>query len=674
MMHRRACAFLVALLFGGVAAAQSSEELFRQGVDAFQRGDSAAAADAFKSVLASNPGHGQAFEMLDTVEQAVLMDMLVSRGELGDLTERFLAIARLGRLDVVSDPGGAADVVGQLLSGDFAQQHAAMLQLQSRYGQWSVPALVGPLGDSSSMDNRVRAMQALRRLGSNAVLPLIEVLESDDVLTRSNAAAVLGSLGDQRALAALAWMARNDADGVARTTAAEALGKMGQAALDPVNASLAIADGYFRGAPELTKPYDSSTIFWKWEGGALRGEQVLGGLLPLMLAEELCLDAMEAGAGSQSRALLAAVHAAQKAEILAAQKLDSLSGHPLLDSAADRLVALDRNIALGGSLRGQALIHALSSTPRRVPAAVQLMDSMGGSALEVQALASVLGDPDAAVSQSAAMALGRLGQYDGFVAQRLGEALAAVPQRIAVSIGTTGLGAGAPGWQVINAASVQEGLLRAKAFPPKDVVLIQDGLQGVTLDALIFGLRNDPRTADTPIIVVTHDVDGISGLYDSEVQSVVTSASYADLAEVAGEPSGRQVESHARARKAANVLLHAPPGVVQAAASSVAQALRSGADTETMTAILNVVAHGGLVEAQSDVESMLADDSLATEVRVAAMHAAARIWSVSGTSGDFSEILLAAMDEGDDDLSAAAAAALGELQSASPATLRAAVR
>ncbi len=82
----------------------------------------------------------------------------------------------------------------RVLDGDPVEREKALLELRAKFGPWAVPALVGPLGDRSNPDHRVSAVQALVRLGSDAGLPLIATLQSDDVTTRRNAAAVLGTL------------------------------------------------------------------------------------------------------------------------------------------------------------------------------------------------------------------------------------------------------------------------------------------------------------------------------------------------------------------------------------------------------------------------------------------------------------------------------------------------
>ncbi len=210
--------------------------------------------------------------MWENVEQQTITDMLVSRGDGGRAGRALLGLARLGRQEIVADPGKAQEVVDRLMGGDEMERQKAMLDLTATYGSWAVPALVGPLGDRSSTDHRVYAIQALVHLGDSAVLPLVQVLKSDDVTTRRNAAAVLGDLKDPRAAAALAWMAKDDADDVAKQVAAEALGKLAlNGNNDAATLSRALAESFFRGDADVIKPYASPSVIWEWKDGKLTG-------------------------------------------------------------------------------------------------------------------------------------------------------------------------------------------------------------------------------------------------------------------------------------------------------------------------------------------------------------------------------------------------------------------
>jgi hypothetical protein len=219
-------------------------------------------------------------------------------------------------------------------------------------------------------------------------------------------------------------------------------------------------------------------------------------------------------------------------------------------------------------------------------------------------------------------------------------------------------------------------MLRAKTFPPKDVIVVQEGLQGVTLDALVFGFTNDPRTVDTPIVVVTSDVAGVGALYSGQVAKVVSSASMADVAEVDGDRRPEQQAVINRALHAAHALMAAPAALARHASPSIARGLQAGAEDDMKVALLNLVAHAGVIEALPDVETMIGDEGASSEVRVATLKAAARLWAITGgqSGGDFSGTLLAAIGGDDGDVATAAAAALGQLQGVSESTLGGAVR
>ena len=663
---RRLSLPLCALLLSANTFAQSADDSFNAAVEAYRSGDLQTAADSLKALLAENPSHEDAFRLWETVEQDTIKQMLLERGEMGLLAERFLGLARLGQQEILADPGNAQELVGKLLDGDGLEREKALLTLRGKFGSWAVPALLPALADRSSTDHRVYAMQALVHLGSAAVLPLVATLKSDDELLRRSAAAVLGTLKDARAAAALAWMAAEDSDTVNQQIAADALDKLGLPSSDPVALTRALAEGYFRGDAELTAPFGSAAVLWSWKDGKLQGTPVLAGLLALDLAEDSARTALEHGAGDTMRPLLAAIHASQKAEITAAAKLTELSGNEQLAAAQERLPKLDVDLALAGSHRGKGLIECLAGGRRQVQAAVTLMDAMGSSLEERQALKTALVDGDPAVAFAASMALARQGDADPGVVARLATGLVGVPPRTAMSIGDTGLSGSANGWQLLSSDSVAEGLLRAKALPRKDVIVLQDGLQGVTLDTMVFALKNDPRTADVPVVIVTKDVDSVSALYGEKVAKVLPTAAWTDVAAVAGERAPDQQAATDRARRSAEVLGRLPASVVRATAGEITSALQSATDDSVRGAVLPLAAYAGITEALPAVELLVLDESLAPEVRVQALHAAARLWALNnGAAGDsrkLGETLLAMVSGGDATLAMPAAEALGQLR------------
>jgi HEAT repeat protein len=674
---RRVSLPLCALLLAGSAWPQADGH-FSEAIAAYQQGDLPAAIEHLKAVLAENPGSEEALALWDGAEKQVVTRMLLERGELGALADRFLGLARAARREVTEDPGNAREAVQRVLEGDAVERERALLELRGTFGPWAVPALVGPLGDRGDADNRVDAIQALVRLGSDAVMPLVAVLQSDDVTTRRNAAAVLGTLGDPRAAAALAFMARNDEDDTTRAVAAEALDKLNAPSADPVGLARGLAEGWLRGDLELVQPWSGAAITWHWADGALTGRRVLAGLYHLEVAEQTARQGLAHGGSDDLRPVLAAVAAAKQAEIVAAGRLADMEGNELLAAAQEGLPAVERNLALAGSHRGKGLMLCLSGKRRQVQAAQAMMAAMGASAEERTALRAALQDPDSAVASAAAMALARQGESDAPVVARLAAALSSAPDRLVASIGQTGLAGGAPGWQLVASENPAEGLLRAKMLPPKDVIVVQDGVGGVTLDTLVFGLKNDPRTSGVPLVIVTQDVEGVQALYGDKAARVVAAASFTDVAQVAGERDPLQADLVARARQAAAALAALPASVSRSMSNEIARALAGTADDGVRAALLRLVAHAAIEQALPAVESIVVDDGASAELRKEALLAAARLWAVTGgTAQDpagLAEVLAALVESGDEQLSLPAAQALGQQHAAAVAAVAGALQ
>ncbi|MGQ0554026.1 MAG: HEAT repeat domain-containing protein [Planctomycetota bacterium] len=652
--------------WSGAALAQDAEGSFQEALQAYQAGNLDGAVEQLKAVLAENPSHEEAYRLWEQAERNVITRMLLERGELGRLAERFLGLATLGRQEAVADPEAAAEAVQRLLEGDEVAREQASLELRARFGSWAVPALVGPLGDRSSTENRVLAIQALVRLGGQAVQPLTQVLKSDDELTRRNAAAVLGTLRDRRAAAGLAVVALHDSDEVTKDAASDALAKIGVATRDPVSLAAQLADGYFRGDMDLTGTYGASSVVWDWKDGALVGRETLSGLAALEIAEGVARDALQHGGGATLRPILASIHAAQKGEILAAGRLAALEGNEFLAAAQARLPALEVDLALAGSHRGRALNNCLTKDRRQPLAAQALMESMGNSPEERTALSTALLDSDPGVAFGAALALARQGDTDARVVARLAGTLAATPERFVVSIGDTGLSGATVGWMLLASDGFDVGLLRAKSLPPKDVIVVQDGLHDLTLDTLVFAFKNDPRTAEVPLIVVTEDVAGVEALYGDKLAKVVRKASFADVQAAAGEPGAAQALALERARAAAVALTALPSGIVRIVGDLVTDALGATDDAGVRIAVLDLAGQAGIVEAVPAIEAFVLDDTLESAQRAAALRAAGRLWAMgappSHSAAELSTALIALATGSDEALRLPAAEALGQLK------------
>lgn len=133
----------------------------------------------------------------------------------------------------------AADLIRQLQHRDWRRRADAAWEL----GQIGDPVAVLPLCEalkewSQWEDDRERvrkaAAEALVEFGEPAVLPLCEVLKTGGVGAREWAIEALGRIGDPRAVQPLEAAFRDERLWDGRRKAAEALGRMGTAAVEPL--------------------------------------------------------------------------------------------------------------------------------------------------------------------------------------------------------------------------------------------------------------------------------------------------------------------------------------------------------------------------------------------------------------------------------------------------------
>ena len=324
-----------------------------------------------------------------------------------------------------------------------------------------LPRLLAALDAGASAGGREAAAAALVRLGPFALVPLVERLGAEGVEQRLAALAILGSLGDRRALPALAARLA-DPDANVRAAAAEAMGRIGGPEAGPaLLAALGSDDATLRAAAlegltalglappvwRLTRimaeralrPAAYRALGASDEPGALevlggglsersraarlaalaaigqqrtrRGLEPLGPLAQAVRAAaaqdpsvaEACVEALEAEAPfvpAGAVTVLAWVGDARHAPALARAAGDER----LRSLVEDALEALPRGAALVAALGGA--LPALSPLAR-----LSVLGALAaaGSDPALQALVTAAGDPDPQVQGEAVAALGRLG-------------------------------------------------------------------------------------------------------------------------------------------------------------------------------------------------------------------------------------------------------------------------
>jgi CheY-like chemotaxis protein len=253
--------------------------------------------DALKKLtdyVAKNPGDDEVYRVLRTVDETVKLRALAAGGDHERLMRYLLDKARPVVEAHKRDPEAIKALVEAALSGEIDVRRRADLDLATHNGDYAVPYLLPALGDADA-EKVVNAMFALQAIGSEAVLPLDQVLmSSGDARLRGFSAAVLGQIGDSRALPALRRAVEKDADEGVKAKAAKAIVQ-----IRPDAASMSAADSFvrlgerlFANDPSLLSEPDQVFNMWKWEGDALARYEMPVSIFNAALAQQNATDAL----------------------------------------------------------------------------------------------------------------------------------------------------------------------------------------------------------------------------------------------------------------------------------------------------------------------------------------------------------------------------------------------
>jgi CheY-like chemotaxis protein len=198
------------IVFGSLrAVAQDAEadkeirELFRRGVSEFNQGRYEAAYESFNEALAKRPSYKLALELRREAGFQFFVEALSQEGDVGFVLRKFLEIIEKRALIREPDEAKIKKLLEDIKSDDYRKKYMAIENLLSDVGQYCVPYCVETLGDRRNDQYRVDIIVLLWRMSRDAVLPIIDILNSSNPFMRQNAAIILGHIGDRRAIPAL---------------------------------------------------------------------------------------------------------------------------------------------------------------------------------------------------------------------------------------------------------------------------------------------------------------------------------------------------------------------------------------------------------------------------------------------------------------------------------------
>jgi CheY-like chemotaxis protein len=291
------------------ATAQDTEadkeirELFRKGISQFNQGRYEAAYESFNASLAKRPNYKLALELRREAGFQFFVEALSQEGDVGFVLRKFLEIIEKRALIHEPDESRIKQLLEDIKSDSYRKKYMAIENLLSQVGQYCVPFCVETLGNRRNDQYRVDIIVLLWRMGRDAVLPVIEILDSSKPFMRQNAAIVLGHIGDRRAVPALLARYELDEDEHVKNSAKESALKI---TLEKDIADLGTAkEWYYRMAQDYY--YDDLNLivtcyrdwlYWFWLEEEEKPERQLAWRkadrfeFNELLAEEACYEAL----------------------------------------------------------------------------------------------------------------------------------------------------------------------------------------------------------------------------------------------------------------------------------------------------------------------------------------------------------------------------------------------
>lgn len=565
-------------------------------------------------------------------------------GALTAFTLLVLAQPGFARADAASqqdDPERIATLATQLIHGEYEQQVAARETLSADFGPYAVNGLLRYIGTSSDVEERVGAIYALRRLGTEATFSLIAAFHSGDATLRRNLCQVLGASGDLRAVATLTCAVEHDEDPLVRAEAAAAAMRLGSSPGDGVKRLLDLAHAFMAKSSEVILADESHERVFFWTGRKVGSATVSEEVYPYAYARLFAEDALRAMPDSAD---------ALATLVAAYDGMREAMGDD--EGAAELAARIDDLRLLGGSG------PALDDVPAFDASAIE---GAGGS----------ISSGDKRLRYLAAL---KSGGSSADVVEVLGHALSenAIRQVLVVDNNVESLNAvvgmlRTRDTYAIGASTAAMGLIRAKEAPVKDAILLRTTLSDIPVAQIISSLGRDFRTQDVPVIVIANEreVEALQvELGDKVVAVVPAPVNAAVLTPVLASAFDRMALNDARmdavtlSQHAANALAALDGSVLAPATAGIVSAV--GRDDAVQIPALRALAKLGSNDGQRPALGVFTNEAASVEARVAAAIALGGILARNAALPETLAALEKALQGEDAALRTAAARALGQ--------------
>jgi HEAT repeat protein len=513
------------------------QKLLDEGINLFQQGKLSEAQQKFERALLLDITSEEALDWVDQVGYGQLIRVIRSGND--TLGAQMGALLRLTSLETKRRSMDAATITDTLDSyfseEDLLERTKLLYQSISDHGVYLLPGLVDRLGQPEQTA-RVLAIQAIIRMSDDAVLPLSRCLHSSRQGVVTGAIASLQKIKNPTAIPCLLWLAESSADPLIQAAAS--------AAADSIIAGSSSGDAYSMLVDQAHKFSIDSTmmvrtyhdpVIWNVSDGALSYRTVEGWELNELRAEQLLGDALSLTAdGGSALALNVCNLMARWSEysdvrsVISRQVEAGDADESQLADLRARELEMER-VRCSAFTMPVVVLEAgldLALTDRRPQVAINLLSGLrdflwGLNDTPVSsAVERALSYEQRGVRFAAARCVAYHNPSGSFIGSdnvipNLAEGLAEGNRKVALTIFPNQDDALLVG-SLLRRANIEpfndhdpvRGLERAISFP-KDLIAISSATGQFPAAEVIRRLRNDYRTARTPIIVFAND-DGFS--------------------------------------------------------------------------------------------------------------------------------------------------------------------
>ena len=220
--------------------------------------------------------------------------------ELARLSEKIIDIIEQGRFIRRTDPKIIVAEVERLATTNRGRL-TALKRLQNA-GEYAVMYMIEAMAEPARRQELPHLVWALRRLGKDAIRPLVAALQTENVPVKTEIIKALGSIGYPQSLAYLKYVVENSDSAELRALAKDSIGQIDSAARKSTSAQLfyKLAENYYYHAQSLAPAEDAdfaNVWFWDADRQRLFSEKVDRDYFNELMAMRACEWALKADEG-----------------------------------------------------------------------------------------------------------------------------------------------------------------------------------------------------------------------------------------------------------------------------------------------------------------------------------------------------------------------------------------